>query len=172
MAFFLLIPFFLIRFGLLAVLNQNALPRAAHFPPLQGQERAAYWIYQLSNTAVILLPLLLHVRTQPSSLFFTGAALYAAGLFLLTVSVANFAAPSGSGVNQSGLYRLSRNPMYVSYFLVFLGCSLLTQSRLLLGLILVFQISAHWIILAEERWCAGQFGEAYLQYKRQVRRYL
>ena len=55
---------------------------------------------------------------------------------------------------------------------MFLGCSLLTQSRLLLGLILVFQISAHWIILAEERWCAGQFGEAYLQYKRQVRRYL
>ena len=39
--FLLLIPFFLIRFGLLSFLNKQALPRAAHFAPMRGREKAA-----------------------------------------------------------------------------------------------------------------------------------
>lgn len=62
--------------------------------------------------------------------------------------------------------------MYVAYFLVFLGCALVTQSWVLLGMVVVFQVSAHWIILAEERACLAQFGPDYAQYMAQVRRYL
>ena len=90
---------------------------------------------------------------------------------LLALSAAAFAAPAEQGVRRRGVYRFSRNPMYMAYFLCFLGCALLVQSPLLAVLVLVFQASAHWVILAEERWCAGQFGEAHLQYKKSVRRY-
>ena len=62
--------------------------------------------------------------------------------------------------------------MYVSYFLTFIGMALLTQSALLFCLVVIFQISAHWIILAEERACMQKFGIAYEQYMRKVRRYL
>ena len=51
--------------------------------------------------------------------------------------------------------------MYVAYFICFTGMAFLTQSRLLFGIILLFQISAHRIILAEERWCEKKFGEDY-----------
>ncbi|MBU9727326.1 methyltransferase [Diplocloster modestus] len=61
--------------------------------------------------------------------------------------------------------------MYVAYFIFFLGCVLLTQSLLLLVFVLIFQITAHWMIRAEERWCIGQFGSTYLQYMKKVRRY-
>ncbi|WP_334301391.1 methyltransferase family protein [Lientehia hominis] len=84
----------------------------------------------------------------------------------------NYASPSVSGLNSSGLYRFSRNPMYVSYFLFFSGCVLLTKSLLLGGIVLVFIISTHWIILSEERWCSEKFGESYEQYRKKVRRYL
>ena len=47
--FLLLIPFFILRFGLLLALNPKAVPRAAYFAPMQGAERCAYVIYQLSN---------------------------------------------------------------------------------------------------------------------------
>jgi protein-S-isoprenylcysteine O-methyltransferase Ste14 len=40
-----------------------------------------------------------------------------------------------------------------------------------MGLTLIFQLAAHRVILAEERWCAGQFGETYLKYCEIVRRY-
>lgn len=41
----------------------------------------------------------------------------------------------------------------------------------LLGLLAVFQISAHWIILAEERWCRQQFGAPHIRYREKVGRY-
>ena len=32
---------------------------------------------------------------------------------------------------------------------------------------MLFQISAHWIILAEERWCIQKFEEAYREYMKE-----
>lgn len=75
-------------------------------------------------------------------------------------------------MRHKGVYRISRNPMYVSYFFVFLGCVLLTQSLPLLAALLVFQLTAHTVIRAEERWCLQTFGAAYERYCKSVRRYL
>lgn len=172
MAALLLIPFFLIRFGVLSALNRDGLLRAAHFPPMEGRQRTAYWLYQLSTAAILLLILLSRIQTAPLPCFWSGAGLYAAGLVLLLLSVTAFAAPSEDGLCQSGVYRLSRNPMYVSYFLLFLGCGLLTQSLPLLLCLVVFQLTAHVLIRAEERWCVQHLGDAYVRYAERVRRYL
>ncbi|MCD2491725.1 isoprenylcysteine carboxylmethyltransferase family protein [Lacrimispora sp. NSJ-141] len=170
--FFLLIPFFLIRFGLLSHLGRGAVKRAAYFPPVAGNEKTAYWIYQTSNVAIFVYLCFLTVNMDFFSLFAAGAAVYILGLLFCVISMINYASPSVSGLNSSGLYRFSRNPMYVSYFLFFSGCVLLTKSLLLGGIVLVFIISTHWIILSEERWCSEKFGESYEQYRKKVRRYL
>ena len=167
----LLLPFFVIRFGLLALLNKSAIPRAAHFAPLQGCEKGAYVVYQISNLAIFISLFFLRTITQPPLLFCAGVTVLAAGIILLLVSVVCFATPAEGGINKNGAYRVSRNPMYLAYFFYFVGCTLLTQSLLLLGLTMLFQISAHWIILAEERWCSQTFGAEYLAYKKAVRRY-
>ena len=168
----LLIPFFLVRFGLLSLLNRDAVPRAAHFAPLLARERGAYWVYQISNAVILLYPILRPVRSAPGRLFVVGLVVYVAGLGLLAAAVASFAAPAENGINKNGLYRVSRNPMYVAYFIFFLGCVLLLQSPVLLGAVLLFQVSAHWIIRSEERWCLQTFGGEYQAYMKQVRRYL
>jgi len=171
MGFLLLVPFFLIRFRFMARLDPHAISRAAHFPPLHGAEKAAYWVYQLSTAAVLLFILFGRIETKPRVLFLPGLALYLIGLALLAASVAAFAAPSPHGLKRDGLYSVSRNPMYLAYFLVFLGCVFLTQSPPLAVSLAAFQGSAHWIILAEERWCVQKFGEEYLRYQAKVRRY-
>ena len=168
----LLLPFLLIRFGLLAIFSREAVGRAAHFAPMAGGERAACWVYQLSNAALFLYLPFLRVRTEHALPLFVGLACYLAGLVLCAASIAGFAAPSGGGLCTKGIYRFSRNPMYVSYFLCFAGMALLVRSAALTGIVLVFQVSAHWIILAEERWCLETFGAAYQHYARRVRRYL
>lgn len=167
-----MIPLFLIRFGLLGVLDKGALARAAHFPPLEGRERVGYAVYQVANVLIILYPLLLNIKTEPTYLFAAGCAVYGAGVVLLVVSTVQFARPSASGLLEAGVYRLSRNPMYVAYFLYFLGCALLAQSLVLLAAVLVFQMAAHTIIKAEERECETEFGERYRAYRSRVRRYL
>lgn len=173
MGILLLLPFFLVRFGLLSLLNREAVRRAAYFAPMEGRgERIAYWLYQISNGAILIAVACLPVRWEATGLFAAGLAVYGAGLVLLILSVVAFAAPASGGVNQTGIYRLSRNPMYVAYFLYFLGCALLARSLVLLTLVLLFQAAAHWIILAEERWCLQRFGEEYCSYMKRVRRYL
>lgn len=170
--FLLLIPFFLIRFGLLSILNKGAVKRAAYFAPILGYEAAAYWIYQISNMAFFIYLCFLTVTLENMWVFRAGLVFYLLGLILCAVSIINFAAPSNDGLNINGLYRCSRNPMYVSYFICFTGCALLTQSRILFVMVIIFQISSHWIILSEERWCIDKFGEVYGQYMKKVRRYI
>lgn len=172
MGFFLLIPFFLIRFGLLAALDKESVHRAAYFAPLQKKERPAYYLYQGANLAIIVCLLFLRIELTPALLFYAGVVVYMLGAGLLVASIVNFAASPKIGLKQKGLYRLSRNPMYVAYFVFFLGCALLTQSFVLLGIVLIFQISSHWIILSEERWCLQEFGDEYRRYQDKVRRYI
>lgn len=170
-SFFTVIPLILIRFRLLSILDKEALKRAAFFAPLIGKEKAAYWFYQISNILIFVYLCFLKITTDPYW-FYVGLVIYGLGVLLCLVSVSNFAKPAENGINLKGLYRVSRNPMYVAYFIYFLGCVLLTQSLILLAILLVFQISAHWIILSEERWCVNKFGEEYINYMKKVRRYI
>lgn len=170
-AFLLVIPFIFIRFILLSILDKEALNRAAFFAPLIGKEKTAYWFYQISN--ILFFIYLCFLRITPDSYwFYIGLVIYGLGILLCIVSVLYFAKPSKNGMNLNGIYRISRNPMYVAYFIYFLGCVLLTQSFVLLVILLVFQISTHWIILSEERWCVKKFGEEYINYMNKVRRYI
>ena len=170
-AFWIVIPLFLIRFGLLSILDKEALKRAALFTPLIGKEKVAYWFYQISNILILGYLFFLRIKTDPYW-FYVGLVIYGLGVLLCFVSVINFAKPAENGINLKGLYHVSRNPMYVGYFVYFLGCVLLTQSLVLLAILFIFQVSAHWIILSEERWCVKKFGQEYIDYRNRVRRYI
>lgn len=165
------IPLLLIRFVFLRILDKAALKRAALFAPTIGKEKVAYWFYQISNIMLFVYLYFLKIKTN-SYWFYVGLTIYGLGVLLCLLSVSNFANPEENGINLKGLYQFSRNPLYVAYFIYFLGCVLLTQSLILLTILLVFQISTHWIIQSEERWCIQKFGEEYTNYMKNVRRYI
>lgn len=169
--FVLLIPLLLIRFGLLSLISKEGIKRAAFFAPLIGREKVAYWFYQIS-TILIFIYLLFPKIITGTNWFYIGLVIFGFGVLLCLMSVINFAKPAENGINFRGLYQISRNPMYVAYFIYFLGCVVLTQSLLLFAVLIVFQISAHWIILSEERWCLKKFGDVYKDYMNKVRRYI
>jgi len=170
-AFVLLIPIIFIRYGLIRIFNKAALKRAAFYPPLVGKEKGAFWCYQVSTLLFFVCLFFLKIRTD-SILFYIGLIVFCIGVLFCIVSILNFAKPKESGLNLKGLYRVSRHPIYVAYFIYFSGCVLLTCSLLLLIFLIIFQVSAHWIILSEERWCVKEFGQEYIEYMKKVRRYI
>ncbi len=78
-----------------------------------------------------------------------------------------------SNLIQSGLYRFSRNPIYVAGLLLQLGIALLINN---LWIVLFVPVSKfvfdRYIIAREEAYLERAFGEVYLDYKRAVRRWL
>ena len=169
--FSLLVPFLLVRFILLTVLNKTALRRAAYFAPVQGKEKIAYLIYQVSMAGILLYPLFLTVKIDLSWQLFWGyfVMYWVYAYVLLQWSVLLFPAIR---IKQKWNLPFLLNPMYLAYFVCFIGMAFLTRSLVLFGIVLFFQISAHWIILSEERWCIETFGTAYQEYMKKVRRYI
>lgn len=77
-----------------------------------------------------------------------------------------------TGLKRTGLYRVSRNPMYVGVYATLCAAIVGTLNPVLLLIALYIIIVHHRIVLAEERHLEGVFGEEYRTYRRRVRRYL
>jgi protein-S-isoprenylcysteine O-methyltransferase Ste14 len=72
-----------------------------------------------------------------------------------------------------GLYRLSRNPMYVGVSLVYLGLALVLDTLWGVLLLTVVVVALDRIVIPrEERFLAARFGEEYRVYARRVPRWL
>jgi protein-S-isoprenylcysteine O-methyltransferase Ste14 len=72
----------------------------------------------------------------------------------------------------NGVFRFSRNPYFLSYILIFLGCFLIILTYVFLIIYLIWIILIHLLILDEEKYLTEQHGDIYKDYKSRVNRYL
>ncbi|MDP8174252.1 methyltransferase family protein [Phocoenobacter skyensis] len=73
----------------------------------------------------------------------------------------------------SGIYRFSRNPMYLSLAFYLIAWGLwLGNVTALIGVILFCLYITYFQIIPEERHLENLFGDKYLQYKKSVRRWV
>ena len=79
---------------------------------------------------------------------------------------------SMSTLRTEGIYRFSRNPMYVGFFLMMAGASLYTSNPFVGALSLFAMVVHHAIVLKEEFFLAGRFGIEWKRYASRVRRYV
>ena len=78
-----------------------------------------------------------------------------------------------SSIIRTGFYRLSRNPMYLGMVIVLLGWAvMLLNPMALIGLPLFVAFIQRFQIAPEERALTRLFGEEYIAYTRQVRRWI
>ncbi|MGF1622570.1 MAG: methyltransferase family protein [Rhodomicrobiaceae bacterium] len=73
----------------------------------------------------------------------------------------------------TGVYRISRNPIYLGMAIVYTGLSLLADSVVALaGLPVAIVIVQYGVIKREERYLEEKFGDSYAAYRRSVRRWI
>jgi protein-S-isoprenylcysteine O-methyltransferase Ste14 len=73
----------------------------------------------------------------------------------------------------TGAFRLSRHPMYLGFVLVLFGIGLLMGSLMPYVVVLVFAIFMDMVFIRfEEKKLEQTFGEAWLEYKKKVRRWV
>src|SRR5690606_35886166 len=73
----------------------------------------------------------------------------------------------------NGAFRVSRNPIYAGCIIAMIGLALLLDTLLGLGVAVAAGIALHYLaILPEERYLEAKFGDAYREYRGQIRRWL
>lgn len=73
----------------------------------------------------------------------------------------------------TGIYHWTRNPIYLAFFLVYLGIGIAVRSSWILILILPLAMVIHYgVVIREEAYLERRFGDAYRDYKGRVRRWL
>lgn len=84
-----------------------------------------------------------------------------------------FKPETSSSLVTSGIYRFTRNPMYVGLTLVLLGWAVFLPSVwTLLGPLVFVLYMTRFQIVPEERALAGLFGATYSEYRAKVRRWI
>jgi protein-S-isoprenylcysteine O-methyltransferase Ste14 len=101
-----------------------------------------------------------------------GIVLYIIGMASFAVSLKVILETPQDEPFRSGPYRFTRNPLYVSATIVFIGICLATANIMLAGYLIIAVLLQHFMILAEERICREKYGMAFENYLKKVPRYL
>ncbi|MEX0290039.1 MAG: isoprenylcysteine carboxylmethyltransferase family protein [Flavobacteriaceae bacterium] len=113
---------------------------------------------------------------------YLGAMIFLLGLIIMLWCITSFAVKGKGTLSPvdptkklviSGLYKFSRNPMYVGVVLILIGEAIFFQSReLWLYVIAVFVAFNLFAMLVEEPRLRRDFGEEYRNYCKRVRRWI
>ncbi len=123
------------------------------------------------------VPLLLQGYTPEIQKLLAAVILIPANLIIVPAYlsmglITNIGLPSGKHeLRTSGIYSISRNPMYSSFFFMNTATFLFLPSILLLIVMLYGMIVHHFIIIGEEKFLENEFGDEYRKYKTKVPRY-
>jgi protein-S-isoprenylcysteine O-methyltransferase Ste14 len=110
-----------------------------------------------------------------------GGALIVLGATFFVMGVRNFSRAStpvpstqpARTLVTSGIHGLSRNPIYVAMFFLYVGIAVAARSPWVLVLALPLAITMRYGVVArEEAYMERRFGDAYRDYKMRVRRWL
>jgi len=110
-----------------------------------------------------------------------GIALMIAGTVIIVLArreFAQFGQPTDPGhptsrIVKTGVFSISRNPLYLGAVFIFVGLALTLNNPWTLATLLLSIIICHYIlIIPEEQYLAAKFGEEYTEYTASVHRWL
>ncbi len=104
--------------------------------------------------------------------FFAGGLIYLLGAIIMALAIFDFRTTAIDEPVTRGVYRFSRNPMYLGMFLFFGGIGIACLSWVFLILTGVFIVLLHVVVVSEERSCLQKYGNAYQEYMNQIPRWI
>ena len=132
-------------------------------PPFIKKEQKLYSISQLtiwvSNIYSVFLPLQLN-----TAWFYVGLSIFLLGMILTLIAGISLDATPMDKPATKGPYRISRNPIYLGCFSIYIGAGVACASWLFLLLTAIWIVLYDILIAPEEHWCLEKYGSAYREY--------
>ena len=104
--------------------------------------------------------------------FYGGFFLYLLGMAFVLITFHNFITTPVDSPVTKGLYRISRNPQYLSEFLIYVSIGIACFSWVFWLVAVIVHIFERRFVTAEERICLHQYGEPYRDYMNKTPRWI
>jgi protein-S-isoprenylcysteine O-methyltransferase Ste14 len=169
-AWLLSLPF-LILVMLMVGLKKDIVKRMSDMTGYTAREKFFTVSASISPYPFMIATIWVPLISIPLLLCF-GVLIYIFGMALCAASLKVIIKTPPDEPFAAGPYRFSRNPMYVSSTIVFMGICIATANLVLSGYLAIAVLLQHFMILAEERICKEKYGCAFEGYLGKVPRYL
>lgn len=169
-AWFLSAPMIII-FAYVSVFHTATAKRMGDMTGYTPKEKATAVLASLSPYPFMALTVFTPISSHKAAMVI-GTLFYTIGLTGFLFAVISYTKIRQGEPATQGIYKVSRNPMYVSALLIFASIVIVTLNISLTILLIIIIGLHHGMIRAEENACTRRFGEAYELYKKSTPRYL
>jgi protein-S-isoprenylcysteine O-methyltransferase Ste14 len=146
--------------------------RAQQFVPLSGIKKAlVHSTHMVIMPAAAIYSIFLPMKLGTAWLY-AGLVIYVLALVMTVMVSINFATTPADKPVTRGVYRISRNPIYLSAALMYLGIGIACASWVLLLCAVLWIVFFNLAIPAEERSLLEKYGNAYRNYMKKTPRWI
>ena len=104
--------------------------------------------------------------------FYIGLITYLLGFSVQISAWQNLATSSVDKPVTKGVYRFSRNPMYIGEFFVYLGIAMLCISWIFLLVVIDYAALSYVLVKSEEQECINKYGDSFQEYLDRIPRWI
>jgi protein-S-isoprenylcysteine O-methyltransferase Ste14 len=162
-AWILTLPFLLLWLSFL-FLNRERKEDPAVWKRVDKRMRKSNITGQLTFFGALIYSVFLPLKLE-TTLLWIGLFIYMIGIIFVTMAVLAFAATPKDRPVTKGIYRISRNPMYLGMFMLFIGVGIACVSWVFLISAVVVILFMRKVVVFEEAICIGKYGNAYVEYR-------
>ena len=137
----------------------------------QGKDKQLTYITWIPYLSIMIYSIFVPLKLG-TLWFYFGLALFALGMIGGGVAEVQLFFRKPGQLMTNGFYHISRNPIYVSCYVILIGIGVATASWLILAFVVLSMIVQHFLILGEERICLEKYGAYYREYMNGVPRYV
>lgn len=174
-AWILQVFFFLVMFVPDFVMGKEAkerTKRATQSVPFSRTEKVlAYSTHVVIMPFVVIYSIFLPLKMGTVWLY-VGLPIFALALVMTVMISINFATTPLDEPVTKGVYRISRHPIYLSGFLLYVGIGIACASWVLLLCAVLWIVLWHIVVPAEEHFLLDKYGEAYREYMNRTPRWI
>lgn len=166
----MLVSFYLVFVVLMLVFPRDVVAKLFSVSGWSREQKIISTIGKPFSLACVALIIFTPLKIG-QGVFVVGLGIFALGFIGMLVALFNFRNTPADQPVTRGLYRVSRNPQWVTLFAMLLGACIAIGSWTAVILLLIAAVFYHFRIRGEERACLARYGESYQDYLDRVPRY-
>jgi len=145
------------------LINKEGMEKAYVSPPYSSTEKIVERVLDLVYLASLVYSVFLPLKLG-TVWFYVGLLICVLSLIIGYLGIVSFVTTPIDESITKGIYRISRNPMVFSQFLMIIGLGIACASWLFLLFTMPFVILWNILVSAEERFCLEKYGDVYQEY--------